>query len=92
MDTGGAGERDVVLDDVRLTVEVSHPDSVEASLWCRNIHGLLRAWQGAEPGVYWGRTNQRPTYTPDDETRTPAYTTTVELSFRATEQVVAPIQ
>lgn len=82
-DTGGAGERDVVLDDARLTVEVSHQDSVIASETCRRIHGLLRAWQGQEPGVYWLRTLQRPTYTPDEQTRTPAYTTTVELSFRA---------
>lgn len=91
VDTGGAGSRDVVLDDVRLTVEVSHPDSVTASEKCREIHGLLRAWGSMEPGVQFLGTIQRPTYTPDDETRTPAYTTTVELTFRATEIDVTPI-
>jgi hypothetical protein len=91
VDTGGAGSRGVVLDDCRLTVEVSHPDSVEASRVCREIHGLLRAWGEIETGVQFLRTIQRPTYDADDETRTPAYTTTVELTFRANEINVKPI-
>lgn len=90
-DTGGAGERDVVLDDVRLTLEVSHPDSVMASRVCRELHGLMRQWQSLEPGVYWGRTIQRPTYSPDEETRTPSYSATVELTFRAEQIEINPV-
>jgi hypothetical protein len=91
VDTGGAGSRDVVLDDCRLTVEVSSADSLEASRVCREIHGLLRAWGSAEPGVQFLRTIQRPTYQPDEQTRTPAYTTTVELTFKASELEVNPL-
>ena len=48
-DVGGDGERDVVLDDVRLMVEVWDPDSVTASEWCRDIHALLRGWRDQDP-------------------------------------------
>ena len=91
VDTGGRGERDVVLDDVRLTVEVSHPDAPRASEVARRLHGLVRAWPEHERGVIFLRTLQRPTFTPDDATRTPAYTFTVELSFRATSTEITAI-
>jgi|SRR5690625_2446964 len=92
-DVGGDGPRDVVLDDARLMVEVSHRDSVKASAWCRTIHGLLRAWREntADKTVTFLRTVQRPTYSPDDETRTPAYSTIVDLSFRADRHDVPKI-
>lgn len=85
-DTGGPGERDVVLDDAFLTVEVSAPDSVRASEVARRVHGLLKQWPYAQPGVHFRRTIQRPTFQPDDETRTPAYSMTVELTFRSTAE------
>ena len=93
VDVGGDGERDVVLDDARLIVEVSHPDSIKASEWCRNIHGLLRHWRSNDPTrtVTFLRTVQRPTWSPDDATRTPAYSTIVDLSFRADRHDVQPI-
>jgi hypothetical protein len=92
-DVGGEGERDVVLDDARLMVEVSHEDSLEASHWCRNIHGLLKHWRANDPTrtVSFLKTVQRPTYTPDDESRTPAYSTIVDLSFRADRHDVPKI-
>lgn len=92
-DVGGDGPRDVVLDDARLMVEVSHRNSEEASKWCRNIHGLLRFWRDitSDKTVTFLRTVQRPTYTPDDETRTPAYSTIVDLSFRADRHDVPKI-
>ena len=83
VDVGGSGERDVVLDDVMLSVEVSHADSLRASEVARRLHGLLRQWPYEESGVRFLRTIQRPTFEPDDETRTPGYSFTVELSFRA---------
>lgn len=83
VDTGGGGEHDVVLDDVMLTVSVSHEDSVRASEVARRLHGLLRQWPYEESGVRFLRTIQRPTFDPDEETRTPGYSMTVELSFRA---------
>lgn len=90
-DTGGPGERDVVLDDVRLTIEVSHPDAVEASRVARDLHGLIRAWPYQDKGVIFLRTLQRPTFTPDDETRTPGFAFTVELSFRASTVEITAI-
>lgn len=84
-DTGGRGERDVVLDDVRLTTTVFHPDSVAASESARNLHGLLRQWPYQESGVRFLRTLTRPTFDPDGATRTPGYTSTVELSFKAAQ-------
>lgn len=83
VDVGGGGERDVVLDDVMLSVEVSCGDSIRASDVARRLHGLLRQWPYEEMGVRFLRTIQRPTFDPDEETRTPGYSMTVELSFRA---------
>lgn len=90
-DVGGDGMRDIILDDVNLMIEVSHEDSVTASETARKIHGLLRAWTWTNRAVYWRRTLQRPTYMPDEETETPAYSLTVSLTFRMTkEQVEVP--
>lgn len=91
VDVGGNGERAVVLDDARLMVEVSHPDSEEASGWCTDIHALLRHWRDTDPSVTFLRTVQRPTYIPDDATRTPAYSTVVDLSFRADRREIPKI-
>ena len=92
-DVGGDGERDVVLDDARLMVEVWDPDSVVASEWCRDIHALLRGWRDQDPTktVTFLRTVQRPTFKPDDATRTPGYFTIVELSFRADRREIHKI-
>lgn len=91
VDTGGQGERDVVLDDARLTVEVSHTNSMEASRIARELHGLIRQWPFEEKGVIFLRTVQRPTFQPDSETRTPGYSFTVELSFRASTAEIPAI-
>lgn len=91
VDTGGRGERDVVLDDARLTVEVSHPDAVRASEVARKLHAIIRQWPFEEKGVIFLRTVQRPTFQPDSETRTPGYSFTVELSFRASTVEVSAI-
>lgn len=87
-DTGGPGEHDVVLDEANLTIEVSHEDAEVASDTARTIHGLLKAWPMANRAVYWRRTLQRPTYTPDEETEVPAYSLTVTLNFRMTTETV----
>ena len=83
VDVGGSGERDVVFDDAMLSVEVSCGDSLRASEVARRLHGLLRQWPYEEQGVRFLRTIQRPTFQPDEDTRTPGYSMTVELSFRA---------
>lgn len=85
-DTGGAGERDVVWDDTRITVDVYHPDSIRASEVSRSLHGLVRAWPSQEKGVRFLRTLSRPTHRPDNATRTPGFFFTVELSFKASSQ------
>ena len=92
-DVGGDGERDVVLDDARLMVEVWDPDSVAASEWCRDLHGLLRCWRDHDPTktVTFLRTVQRPTFKPDDATKTPGYFTIVDLSFRADRREIHKI-
>lgn len=89
-DAGGTGERDVALDDVLISVTVSHPDLATASDKARELHGLLRAWPNTSQRVYWNGTVQRPTFDPDPETRTPAYSFTVRLIFRAEQVTVSP--
>src|SRR5699024_12729301 len=44
-DVGGDGGRRIAFDDDRLMVEVWHPDSVTASSWCRDLHGVVRSWR-----------------------------------------------
>lgn len=83
VDVGGAGPVGVVLDDVFLMVEVSSPDDEKASELARLIYGQLRGWQWKDPGVSWVSSLQRPTYSPDEDTRSPGYAMTVNLRFRA---------
>ena len=85
-DVGGRGATDVAFDEVRVTIEVSHPDQGEASRVAQQVYGLMRAWPQHEAGVYFRGTIQRPTWWPDDETRTPLYKLTLLLAFRG-EQV-----
>lgn len=87
-DVGGAGFHDYVLDNVFLSIMVSHPDSIRASDIARTLHGLLIAWSYSKDRVYWRGSLQRPMYTPDDVTEVPAYTMTVSLDFRATTEEV----
>lgn len=84
-DVGGDGDRSVVLDDARLMIEVFHPNSVTASEWARDLHGLIRAWRdpSLEGGVVFNRTVQRPTFIPDEATRTAGYFFLVDMIFRA---------
>lgn len=81
-DVGGLGVYDVVLDEAALMVEISHPNQETASQTARSIAALLKQWPRQELGVYWRREISRPTWQPDDETRTPAYHLTVALAFR----------
>ncbi len=83
VDVGGAGPIGVVLDDVFLMVEVSDPDSEKASELARLIYAQLRDWQYQERGVAWKSSIQRPTYSPDEDTRCPGYSMTVNLRFRS---------
>src|SRR5699024_1237852 len=82
---GGDGERSPVLDAVRLMIEVWHPDSVTASSSFRDWHGLIRSWRDRDDSktVTFLRTTQRPTFMPDEATRTPGYFTLVHLTFPA---------
>lgn len=89
-DAGGTGERDVVLDDVMIHVRVYAPTQTQASQIARDVHGLLRRWPEEHSRVAWDGTIQRPTYDPDDETRTPGYSFTVRLIFRVETATVSP--
>ncbi|MFJ2618164.1 hypothetical protein [Glutamicibacter sp. NPDC087344] len=82
-DTGGLGEKDVVLDQARITVDVYHEDSEQASDVARKLHGLIRAWHTQEKGVRFISTLTRPTYRPEDASGTPGFFFTVELLFKA---------
>ena len=83
-DAGGEGEKDVVLDRVILKIEAYSPDREEASETCRNVHGLLRAWNQIDDlGPTFDGTIQRPTSDPDPETRTPGYSALLRLIYRA---------
>lgn len=89
-DAGGSGDYDVVLDDVMLQFFVSHPDQETASINARDLHGLVKRWGLEHSGVSFRDTIQRPTYDPDPDTGTPAYTMTVRLVFRAETVTVTP--
>lgn len=86
VDAGG-GPWEHVFDDVRITVEVSAADSVEASNTARHCDALLRAY--ATPKGRWLATISRPHYTPDPDQRIPAYQLTHTLRFRG-EEVTTP--
>src|SRR5699024_6464213 len=92
-DDGGDGELRIVLDAAQFMVEVWHPDSVTASSWCRDLHGLIRSWRDRDESktVTFLRTTQRPTFMPDEATRTPGYFTIVDLSFRADRREIKKI-
>lgn len=81
-DVGGGGAYEVVLDDARLMIEIAHPDHAVASEAARTVYGLLRQWPAEQSGVYWRDTIMRPTWSPDEQTRTPGYAMTVALAFR----------
>lgn len=81
-DVGGSGNRSIALEDVLLTVEVSHPQIATASRVAREIAGLLREWPYVADGVYWRNMVGRPTFRPDDGTGVPEYILTVSMSFR----------
>lgn len=83
VDVGGAGPVGIVLDDVFLMVEVSNLDGELASRVAREIYGHLRNWQNVDRRVAWKSSLQRPTYTPDDDTKVPGYSLTVNIRFRA---------
>lgn len=89
-DAGGPGLRDHILDDVALTFEVGHPDSVTASYWARRVYALIRAWQIGAVGVYWGRTIQRPAYQWDSATGRPFYSFSVLMTFKAEPTTITP--
>lgn len=88
-DTGGAGVRDVVIEDVRLTVDVWAPARGQASEIARTVYAVLQRWPYQDPGVYWRGTVSRPQYYPD-ETRIPRYVLTVSLAFRGEPVEVTP--
>lgn len=84
---GGGGPWEHVFDDARITVEVSHPDSVEASNVARRCDALLRAY--AAPKGRWLSTVSHPRCLPDPDLRLPAYVLTHTLRFRG-EEVTTP--
>lgn len=88
-DTGGPGVRDVVLEDVRLTVDVWANPRGQASEIARTVYGVLQRWPYENSGVYWRGTVSRPAYYPD-ETRIPRYVMTVNLAFRGEPVEVTP--
>src|SRR5699024_1896033 len=92
-DVGGDGERRIAFDDVRLMVEVWHPDLVTASSWFLVLHWLTKSWRDRDESkaVTFLRTTQRPTFMPDEATRTPGYFTIVDLSFRADRREIQQI-
>ena len=91
VETGGPGLRDVVFDDVRLSVEVFAVEQHVASERAHEVRGLLRAWPGQEAGVYFMGEIMRPIFQPHEPSRTPGYLMTVSMSFRGVEKDMPPI-
>jgi len=88
VDTGGPGEKAVILDESYITVTVSHPDAAEASDTARVVHGLLKNLPYSNTAVRWVESVQRPTFEADDKEEAPAYSMTVAVTSRATTQQV----
>lgn len=84
-DAGGPGEWQHTFEDARVSVEVSHPDSVEASRVIRRIDQIIRSFHTGE-GL-WLDTVTRPYYSPDPDMRVPAYMMTHTIRVRGTEVV-----
>lgn len=82
-DPGGATVSGYTLEDHHLILDVSHPDSTEASKHARRIASLLRAWPLQEPVVYADPRDacDAPVWNPLDEPRVPAYTLTAHFSL-----------
>ena len=91
-DAGGSGAESHGFDAVRLTVEVSHPDQAVAHDTAQLVYAILRGWPEHEAGIYWRGTIARPSWWPDDETRTPLYKTTVALLVRGAEVQISPVE
>lgn len=81
---GGSGVREHQLLDARLSFEVQAPDAAEAEALAFRVDEALRAWQWEEPGVYHLSHHGVPAWDPHPDTRTPAYTWSVEYSFKNT--------
>lgn len=82
-DAGGPGDWQHVFEDVRVSIEVSHPDSVEASRAVRRIDQIVRSIHTSE-GL-WLDTVTRPYYSPDPDMRIPAYLVTHTIRVRGVE-------
>lgn len=82
-DAGGPGDWQHVFEDARVNVEVSHPDSVEASRVIRRIDQIIRSLHTSE-GL-WLDTVTRPYYSPDPDMRIPAYEMTHTIRCRGIE-------
>ena len=82
-DAGGPGDWQHAFEDTRVSVEVSHPDSVEASRVIRRIDQIIRSFHTGE-GL-WLDTVTRPYYSPDPDMRVPAYMMTHTIRVRGIE-------
>lgn len=82
-DAGGPGDWQHAFEDTRVSVEVSHPDSVEASRTIRRIDQIVRSFHTGE-GL-WLDTVTRPYYSPDPDMRVPAYMMTHTIRVRGIE-------
>lgn len=82
-DAGGLGDWQHVFEDARVSIEVSHPDSVEALRVIRRIDQIIRSFHTGE-GL-WLDTVTRPYYSPDPDMRVPAYMMTHTIRVRGIE-------
>lgn len=80
---GGAGAHTHQLFDALLSFDVRAPTSAKAEALAYQVEKTIREWEWVEDHVYM-RSSGVPTWDPDPETRTPAYTWTASFTFKST--------
>lgn len=82
---GGAGVHSKMLLDARLTFEVRAVTDGVAEKLALEVEALLRDWENRENFVYLRGLHGIPTWDPEPEQRIPAYTWSMEFTFKSTQ-------
>ncbi|MDO4919945.1 hypothetical protein [Kocuria sp.] len=84
---GGAGVNHRQLSDARLSFEVRCADERTAEHTADRVHALLRDWPWRSDCVARTGTHGLPAWDPEPDRRIPAFTWTMEITFKSTTQL-----
>lgn len=83
---GGGSMRDLVLDPVLITVDVSNKSAQVASEAARKLHAHFMTWPDSHDRVLKVKSLTRPFDYPHEDLRTPTYTFTLSAVFKAEQK------